>query len=471
MGEIGFKTKLSTISNHYYVRFDCKNHKRLNYNFARSFLVKDIFEIINGLSLTEFYSKNKTKRVFLRIGDLSYTDVINDNTIIYLSDNCIIPENKILNYDDIVLATIGATVGKVNLVKKFQGGVFSNNTVCLRVKDKTQHNPFFYEKLIRTKIIQSKIWCAVSQKAQPNLQDYDLKHIRLPFIPYELQCKLLEQTKPIENKIIELKNSKIQTINIINHVFGKALGINWEEFATIKQEKIYISSISDFANNVDCRMGIRFHNKAGAYIQSFLEKQTNKRIKDFIDQPIVLGKGVSPSDYDEEGEYYYIAMSNIKNWAFDPDDCKKVSEEYALSNLNKTVQKDDILLARSGEGTIGKVALIKDEEINGIFADFTQRIRLTGFAPLCAYYYFRSDFFQYLVYTHKKGLGNNTNIFPSQIKEFPVPDWNEKEQTDIMEAIKTQLDEQKEIDRHIEKKKQAINQIIEDAIKKERINI
>ncbi|MBF0388870.1 MAG: hypothetical protein HQK71_02075 [Desulfamplus sp.] len=212
-------------------------------------------------------------------------------------------------------------------------------------------------------------------------------------------------------------------------------------------------------------MGVRFHNKAGAYIQSFLGSKTNKRIKDFISEPIVLGKSVSPSDYDEDGEYFYIGMSNIKSWAFDPEDCKKVSESYAASNLNKTVKKGDILLARSGEGTIGKVAIIEDEEINGIFADFTQRIRLTGFDLLCAYYYMRSDFFQYLVYTHKKGLGNNTNIFPSQIKEFPIPDWDDIKQAEIVAKIKMQLDEQKVIDRQIEEKQQAINKIIEEAIK------
>jgi restriction endonuclease S subunit len=82
----------------------------------------------------------------------------------------------------------------------------------------------------------------------------------------------------------------------------------------------------------------------------------------------------------------------------------------------------------------------------------------------------RSDFFQYLVYTHKKGLGNNTNIFPSQIKEFPIPDWTENKQAEIVGKIKTQLDAQKEIDRQIEEKKQAINKIIEDAIKQEQLN-
>ena len=212
-------------------------------------------------------------------------------------------------------------------------------------------------------------------------------------------------------------------------------------------------------------MGMRFHNKAGKYLYSFLVSNTNKRVKDFLAETIVLGKSVSPSDYDEEGEYYYIAMSNIKTYAFDAEDCKRVSEEYAKSNQNKTVQKGDILLARSGEGTIGKVAMIEDEELNGIFADFTQRIRLKEYNLLLAYYYFRSEFFQYLVYTHKKGLGNNTNIFPSQIREFPMPDWDETKQAELVEKIKSQIDAQNEIDKQIEEKQKRINEIIEGAIK------
>lgn len=305
---------------------------------------------------------------------------------------------------------------------------------------------------------------AYRKKGQPGLNADHLTLIKIPFFDLIEQNEYLTDIEKLESEIEFLLKSKAEVEKIINQVFGEAFGFNWGEFETIKRDKSYTSSIFKFANNIDCRMGIRFHNKAGRYLQTFLEHQTNKRIKDFIAEPIVLGKSVSPSDYNEEGEYYYIAMSSIKTWAFDPENCKKVSEDYASNNLNKTVQDGDIILARSGEGTIGKVALIENDEINGIFSDFTQRIRLTGFDSLCAYYYFRSEFFQYLIYTHKKGLGNNTNIFPSQIKEFPIPDWDESQQAEIVEAIKIQLDEQKEIDRQIEEKQKAIKKIIEEAI-------
>lgn len=326
-----------------------------------------------------------------------------------------------------------------------------------------------------------KILCPDSEKVNPLFFYYLLQSVGVPsrgynrhfsllssqrylLIDFAKQIGIVNQIKPIETEIQNLKNSKLKPLDIINKVFGEILGFDWAEFERLKIQKKYTSNLVVFANNIDCRMGLRFHNKAGEYLHDFLASKTNKKLKDFISEPIVLGKSVSPSDYDDDGEYFYIAMSNIKRYAFDEEDCKKVSEEYAQSNLKKTVKKGDILLARSGEGTIGKVALIEDEEINAIFADFTQRIRLKNYNNLFAYYFFRSDFFQYLVYTHKKGLGNNTNIFPSQIQEFPMLDWNEAKQTSIVEKIKTQIDSQNTIDKEIEEKQNEISKLIEMAI-------
>jgi restriction endonuclease S subunit len=287
----------------------------------------------------------------------------------------------------------------------------------------------------------------------------------IPNIPINKQNIAVKLIEKIEKNIKALIKSKKEDFFIINQVFGEELNFDWIEFENLKSQKQFNANLADFSSNVDCRFSYKFYNKAGQFLYNFLCSKTNKRIKNFISEPIVLGKSVSPSDYDEEGEFYYIAMSNIKTWAFEPEDCKKVLESYSLANLNKTVKKDDILLARSGEGTIGKVALIEDEDIQAIFADFTQRIRLKNYNTRLAYYYFKSDLFQYLVYTHKKGLGNNTNIFPSQIQEFPIPDWTEEKQAEIVEKIKSQIDAQSNIDKEIEKNTAKINLIIEESIK------
>ncbi|MBI2966469.1 MAG: hypothetical protein HYY40_01475 [Bacteroidetes bacterium] len=196
-----------------------------------------------------------------------------------------------------------------------------------------------------------------------------------------------------------------------------------------------------------------------------LKSQTSKRIKDFLADDITLGKSISPSDYNENGEQYYVSMADIKNWLFETEEARTVSQSYFDANPNKRIALNDIIMARSGEGTIGKVAIIDNEENEAVYADFTMRIRLKDYNPTFAYYYFRTNFFQYLIYTHKKGLGNNTNIFPNQIKEFPLPDISEKQQFEIVTQIQTSINEQRKIESLIKNKQRGISGLIEKAIR------
>lgn len=471
MGVVKAIVKLSELSSN--------SNLRLCFSKEAPQTSRRLVKLLDSLSLFEAGSRPKGGIVYLEDEEVAISlggEQIGKDGRIDLKNMPLVPldyfnstDKGKVNQNDILVCKDGALTGKCCFVKfnfPIDEVMVNEHVYIVRSNDTYLQKILFY--ILRDEFTQFQIKdLAYRKKGQPGLNTEHLSLIKIPYFEIPEQQEILNRIEIIENEIDKLISSKADTSKVINQVFGEAFGFDWSAFENIKKEKSYFSRISKFANNIDCRMGIRFHNKAGAYIQSFLESKTNKRIKDFISENIVLGKSVSPSDYDEDGEYFYIAMSNIKTWAFDPEDCKKVSESYAASNQNKTVKKGDILLARSGEGTIGKVALIEDEDINGIFADFTQRIRLTGFDPLCAYYYMRSDFFQYLVYTHKKGLGNNTNIFPSQIKEFPIPDWDETKQAEIVEKIKTQLDAQKVIDRQIEEKQQAINKIIEDAIKQE----
>ena len=262
--------------------------------------------------------------------------------------------------------------------------------------------------------------CLESGKTHKRVNSSDLLKIQIPKVSLEIQNAVAEKIALLETKITNLKNSKLKPIDIINQVVGEEFCFDWDAFEKIKSKKQFTATLTDFSKNVDCRFGYRFQHQSGRYLMDFLKSKTNKRIKDFIFVPISLGATISPSQFDEEGEYFYISMATVKNYYFEENDAKKVSMAFSKENQNKIVSKNDIIMTRSGMA-IGKFALIEDD-INGIYADFTDEImKLENYNHLLAYYYFRSDFFQHLITTHKKGLQNH-NIFPSQIQEFPIPD-------------------------------------------------
>ena len=77
-----------------------------------------------------------------------------------------------------------------------------------------------------------------------------------------------------------------------------------------------------------------------------------------------------------------------------------------------------------------------------------------------AYLYMRSCYFQFLIEVYKKGLGNNTNIFPVVIQEFPIPDISLSEQQRIVDEIKAEIKKQDNINAEIESLRSQIDDII-----------
>jgi len=289
-----------------------------------------------------------------------------------------------------------------------------------------------------------------------------LLKIKIPLIPKPKQDQIVAQIEPIEKKIKELKAQITPTQEVINEVFAREFWFDLEKYEQLKKIKNYYLDISVASKNKDLRNSVTFHQESAQFVMSELKKITKFKIKHFIKESIVLGSSISPANFDENGEYYYISMATVKNYCLELDDSQFVSSEYAKSNLNKEVNKYDIIMTRSGVA-IGKFALI-EEDVNGIFADFTMRIRLKNYNPYFAYYYFRSEYFQHLIHSNKKGL-QNKNIFPSQIQEFPMIDISLKEQQRIVDEIKAELDKQEEIKSNIERERNKIDEIIEKAIK------
>jgi len=436
-----------------------KHIKKSENKFIR---LKEYFDIISGFA---FKSSDYAPEgmPLIRIGDVG--NDFDENNMAFLPEDYKDDYSRfLLKKDDIIVSLTGDGKLKSDLISEDDKYLLNQRVGSLRAKEQT-NVLFFYYLLNYFSFTKKQFYWWSNGKTQLNISPFDFLKIKIPLIPKTQQDQIVAQIEPIEKKIKELKIQIIEPQEIINKVFAREFGFDLEKFEELKKIKNYYLDLSSFGNNKDIRQSVKFHREAGIFVNNQLKKITSKKIKDFISEPIVLGKGVSPKNYDKNGDYYYISMANIKIWQFESEDSKLVSREYSDQNKNKTVAKNDILIARSGEGTIGKVALIEDEDLLGVFADFTMRIRLQNYNPLFAYYYFRTEYFQYLVEINKKGLGNNTNIFPSQIQEFPMIDIPLKSQQKIVNKIKIELDQQEEYKKKTKTERNKIDEIVEKAIK------
>lgn len=404
--------------------------------------IKDIFEIEKGTSITEAQAVEGNIPVVA--GGKDYA---------YLHNESNRPRGCI---------TISASGANSGFVNYWDVPIWASDCVTLKSKNEDEYlTKFLYYAL---RLIQSDIYLLQKGSDQPHVYASDIQYIKVPAVSVSIQKKALEAAHAIEKEIETIESSIKKNNEIIDDVFNREFRFAMDEFNRIKQAKRFSANYRTLSNNADLRFSAKFHRDSGNFVMQELMSRTNKKIKHYLAEPIVLGTSVSPSDYSDDGEFCYISMATIKNWKFDLESASTVSKEYSDSKQAKNVQKNDIILARSGEGTIGKVALIDDEELQGVFADFTMRIRLRDYNPEFAYYYFRTTYFQYLIEIYKKGLGNNTNIFPIVVREFPMLDISIEEQQRIVDEIHSEISKQDEIKSEISNLRSKIDEIVKSVI-------
>ena len=404
--------------------------------------IKDIFEIEKGTSITEAQAVEGNIPVVA--GGKDYAYLHNESNRL---QGCI---------------TISASGANSGFVNYWDVPIWASDCVTLKSKDEEKYlTKFLYYAL---RLIQSDIYLLQKGSDQPHVYASDIQYVKVPAVSVPIQKKALAAAHAIEKKIETIESSIKKNGEIIDDVFNREFHFAMDEFNRSKQAKRFSANYRTLSNNADLRFSAKFHRDSGNFVMQELTSRTDKKIKHYLAEPIVLGASVSPSDYSDDGEFCYISMATIKNWKFDSESASTVSKEYSDCKQAKTVRKNDIILARSGEGTIGKVALIDDDELQGVFADFTMRIRLKDYNPEFAYYYFRTTYFQYLIEIYKKGLGNNTNIFPIVVRDFPMLDISLAEQQRIVDEIHAEIAKQDEIKKQIESLRGQIDALIQDVL-------
>ncbi len=371
-----------------------------------------------------------------------------------------------VNLDDILIAKVRPNLKKyVRITNDIKDVYFT--TAFIRVKAKEMPEILYY--CLRSIFYNDLMAIARQGKGYPTINEKDIITLRFEKSVIDSLRKNESQIKEvitnIEKKIAEAKAKVKTSQDIIDSIFQNEFQFDYNQFEKLNSKRSYVSEYVAFSNNTDLRFSARYHRPAGNFVMQQLTSRFKKKIKHFLAEPIVLGASISPKDFDESGKAYYVSMATIKTLEVVLDDTQLVSPLYYESKKSKSLQKDDIVVARSGVA-IGKTAIVT-EEFDGIFADFTMRIRFdkTKYMPQFAYYYLRSKYFQYLIEVYKKGL-QNQNIFPIVMQEFPIPDISMKEQQRMVNKISSELEKQKKIESDIAELRSQIDSIIERTVRR-----
>lgn len=369
-------------------------------------------------------------------------------------------DKVIIQKGDIIIPKMEPQKGQFFLNEQHQQFLGSSELIEYAI-NKDLYNPLFlYYILVNPKVLKCMSFLE-SGKAHQRVTSDDLLKIKIPKISLAVQNGIVEQIKPIVQEISVLKSSKTPHIDIINEVFGQEFGFDWKEFERLKRQKTYIINYSQINAAVDFRFTTKYHSTK----YDFLNLPIFKRYKfgDFT-KFMTLGRQIQPEFFVEESDCYYLMPSAMRNNELEENAMKCISNVFFDKFSHISLKKNDLVLAASGEGTIGKSA-IYNSELNAVCSQFLMKIELTDISLVKYFhYYMLSSYFLLTVEKYKKGMGNMTNIFVSQVEKFPIL-FDKNKVDEIVSKIETSINAQKDIDIQIAEKRKEISRLIESAIK------
>ena len=333
-----------------------------------------------------------------------------------------IGSNRLLFGDcDVLTSKLRPYLGKT-IHNEFPEGIGTTEWVPIKV-DPGRLKPRLLGYLLQSRHYVEMSRAFMAGKEHPRITPEDILSLQVPLPPLPEQDALVGALDGLAKQCKKLEGKIGSELDLVDNYFEKRFGLSVSALDAKMKLRGRGLGLARIASNPDLRFSFKFHAPSVEFALNSLRALPHMRVAELLAEDIVLGASVSPEDYDADSDKLYLSMATIKSWTFEVESANGVGEQYFAANSTKTVRKDDILMARSGEGTIGKVALVP-EGVQGICADFTMRMRFDPklCLPAFARFYLMSKYFQHVVYGEKKGLGNNTNIFPIQLRELPFLD-------------------------------------------------
>lgn len=258
-------------------------------------------------------------------------------------------------------------------------------------------------------------------KGYPTISAKDLKSLKFKKEHIdklsEFSNLLIDKFVGVEAKIKQLYDS-IKSINeIVNTVFIKYIGISRKDIESA-YKKTYNISMQEL-DSYDLRTSVRYNNPKYCYLNNCIFQQYS--FSDFIDsEKTSLGRQMSPDFIEENSEVFYINTNSIQLTGFIDSALTPISFDFYNKNQKLKVDKGDILLIASGEGSIGR-SCIFDSDADCITSQFVMKLHpKEGTDIVYLNFFMHSLYFQFCIEKYKKGKGNMTNIFASQLLDFPL---------------------------------------------------
>jgi len=436
-----FTTKFSNIAQQVFLRCDPKyryfwdNKKGISIeqNSLPNVKLKDILLPCNKKTLRK--GELEEERPILELSD------VESRTSLILQERLVteIGSDK-LDFADctLVFNRLEPYLGKIVINDKSKRYVGTTEWIPLRL-DPEQVRPTFLKYLLLLHYFLRSFVLLKSGKRHARIALVDLHNIAVPLPSKEKQAEIEKRVTPIEERMVSLQQSLAKPLDIVNRVFAREFEYDLEVYEKLAMQHTYQKAFSDLDKSFLLRSSVKFQHPKYEYVDRVLSRYTWVKLKMCA---LPIHRGIQPI-YSENGAIYAIKTANLKNGYIDLTEAQLVDTEFYQANKCVAgIQRDDVLIASTGVGSIGKVDIWQSEE--KAMADghvSIVRINNKSMNPLYVTYYLRSILGYLQIQRDLSGSTNQIEVYPSQLEQMRIINLPRKEQDLIVDEVRAELHE------------------------------
>lgn len=339
----------------------------------------DIEKVVkNGTNLQDLLVKNITYGNTPLGGKNTYTDKgilfirsgqLND-FFLDVTDNVYIPETthrkmqrSIIAGRDVLVATVGATIGAVAITPENIKEANCNQAVGILRSDESKLNPYYLAIYLSLPYGKEQILRQSSGGARDNLDPFELKRVRI-ILP---DIKDQQKVEPIVKEAFQLKNEMGENYKKCQQLLDDTLGLSGVK----KTLQIAFWRWSDEINIVT-RIDPNYYQN---YFQEL--KASRKKIKTVKLETLALliDYGTVPTSPDAPPKFGtpYLTGKNIQPNDLVLDKLNYLYTDTTEAIKNKAIKADDVVITQMG--TVGNATVMGKKQEGWFFGSFLIRIR------------------------------------------------------------------------------------------------
>lgn len=250
---------------------------------------------------------------------------------------------------------------------------------------------------------------------------YDSSYAALKPSSSEISEELIETYKEFQEDKSELRKNYSDPIQ--------------KPYVDNEVKRCYPVKVEEIENNYKFRMDTRFNDPETVKFVDDLKNKGSVKLEEYLVSDII--RGVSP-DNKEDGKSVLkvrnITKTGEVNW--DTDYVSEDVYERAEAN-NKSIKKDDVLLASTGVGSLGKAAHV-DRDVEGVVDAHIAFIRVdtTKLNPGYLTKYLASKYGQVQIDRLYSGSTGQIEIYPEDISQIEIIAYDMDTQLQMLDAAK-----------------------------------